>query len=218
MKRFLCLTLCLFLLLCLPACGEKKVSLTDRGMEVISLMNELLYSDEVTTTVSSDIESLYFINALQTGDYTEYRTVYEIGLPQNMDELILAAGYPESDLDNPALYAYYEDSVPDYIWTTVNSQTGGVFLPRSAQSAAAICKAVLLFTDSDLKLDTIYLYVFEKGMPAAVSFCVGEGGAVRAQGQWILDTDFPTDAPENIRTYLENLFPGCAFSVTAIEG
>lgn len=217
MKRFLCLTLCLSLLLCLPACGEKKVSLPDRGMEVISLMNELLHSHQVKSSAALDFEIAYYIFELQSGDFSEYQTVYEIGLPQNMDELILASGRSEYDFDNSVLYAYYEDTAPDFIWTTVNNTAEGVPVPRAALAASALCSANLVFTDSDLKMDTVYLYVFEKGMPAAVNFCVGEDGAVLAKGCWILNSSFPTDSPESIRTYLETLFPGCAFSVASIE-
>ncbi|MGM9637156.1 MAG: hypothetical protein ACI3YK_04120 [Eubacteriales bacterium] len=217
MKRILSLTLCLFLLLALPACGKKKIPLTDRGMEVVFLMNEVANSDIVKTTFSTESEAQYFLSEIRAGDYTQYHTVYEIGLPQNMDELILTAGYPESDLDNPSLYGIYEDTVPTYIWKRVNLQSNGLFLPSSVLAASSVYTAERLFSDSDLKMDTVYLYIFENGMPIAVCFTVGEGGAVLAQGQWILNSDFPTDTPENIRTFLEDLFPGCVFSVTPVE-
>lgn len=217
MKRILCIALCLFLISALPACGEKKISLVDRGMEVVALMNEIASSESVRNTLSSESEVQYFLSEIQAGDYAEYRTVYEIGLPQDMNELILTAGYPESDLDNPTLYEIYEDTVPTYIWNRVNLQSNGIFLPSSVLVASSVCTAKRLFTDSDLKMDTIFLYVFENGMPIAVTFTAGKDGAVLAQGQWILNSAFPTDTPENIRTYLEDLFPGCAFSVTPVE-
>lgn len=219
-----CALLCLFLIFALPACSKKTVTPVDRGMEVVSLMEEIANSDSVKTTLAGD-DMMYFVDEIKAGNYDSYKAVYEIGLPQNLEELLLTAGYSESDLENPSLYASYEDALPAYIWEQVNNDYIYSFLPNRDSDYMTVymkrvlspCSAELLYTDSDLKMDTVYLYTFENGQPIAVCFTVGEGGAVRAQGQWILNRYFPTDSPENIRAYLEKLFPGCAFSVTLIE-
>ena len=61
-----------------------------------------------------------------------------------------------------------------------------------------MCTAEKLFVSGELTENEIYLYVYENAAPVAVTFMMGEDGAVAARGMFILYEGFEADRLEEM--------------------
>ena len=57
------------------------------------------------------------------------------------------------------------------------------------------------FVDGSLAEDVIYIYTFENAFPVAVTFTVGENGAVSAGGNFIMYEDFTCGSAAEVQEF-----------------
>ena len=190
-KRYLIpLILILAVTLLLPSCSNKPASLSDRGQQVVSLMDEMIKSEEYAKAYASFAGTEKLLEELRSHDRSNPTAVYELSVP--LENLLPAS--VDTDKMSDALADYLRGST--YVSFASKLQIKGGY--SEALSLVSMYAAQITFTESGLKEETVYLYVFEEGYPITVSFIPGEDGAVRAIGYLILLNDFATDDEKTI--------------------
>lgn len=185
--------------------GEQK-SIYEQGLDVISLMEEMAKSENYSELYSNDPELKEIISAVGEGDYSQPKKVYRIKVPESMISVIAEMANIDSMSDS--LREYVLSKAQATIATQINAAGGASMI-----AATSICTAGKTFVNEELTENTIYLYTYESGAPAVVSFTVGEGGAVSASGTFLFSEGFKTDTAEHIKQF----FTEIAVEVTEIE-
>lgn len=161
--------------------GEKP--LYERGLEVVSLMAEMAGSDAYLSAYSDSEEIREILSGAGAGDFSSPEAVYRVKLPAGA--LWGLAQMPASGELTEPLREEIESKIYSAFVSQINAMGGTASL-----AAASICTAGTLFVDKGLTENTLYLYVFENAVPAAVVFLPGEDGAVSATGMLILYDGF----------------------------
>ena len=65
-------------------------------------------------------------------------------------------------------------------------------------AVSSICTHGKTFVDDSITDNTIFLYVYEDALPIAVTFTVGEDGAVSASGTFIMYDGFSCGSVEEV--------------------
>ncbi len=205
MKKILfTLLICVLFAAGLVSCEKKdaqpETSLNDRGMEIVSLMDEMV-RDEGWVAQYGFLDSKEYGKKLRNGDYTEPSVAYEISFPEGPTTLNVNL--------SDKLYDYYvrNYSLPSFV-NNMNGAAG-----NEALAAASIFSAQSCFVNRSTEGNRLYLYVFDEGYPIAVIFHAGENGAYRATGHFILNESFAVDSSESI----ENSINITGVTVTKIE-
>ena len=187
MRKFSIVILACLLILTMTACGQSRNSdneetLFDFGIEVTKTMQEMVYSDEyisLYTTVEFEDEIIKF----QSTDYDSPIAVYSVEIPNAKDVLSKLGSENIDDYDKLSdnLREQLEHRVSfSSIISSINAQSG--------TNTMALCSLLTATKyDKDLELDKsiAYLYVFENGVPIAVTFT--KSGY--ANGQFLLLSD-----------------------------
>ena len=187
MRKFSIVILACLLILTMTACGQSRNSdneetLFDFGIEVTKTMQEMVYSDEyisLYTTVEFEDEIVKF----QATDYDSPIAVYSVEIPNAKDVLSKLGSENIDDYDKLSdnLREQLEHRVSfSSIISSINAQSG--------TNTMALCSLLTATKyDKDLELDKsiAYLYVFENGVPIAVTFT--KSGY--ANGQFLLLSD-----------------------------
>lgn len=183
MRKPAALMLCLAALLSLPmGCAPRaKTTLYDQGMSLIAIMAEMAGSEIYHSAMTGDPAFINRLEKVNGCDFSAPEAVYTLALNENYMTLM-------SEWEKlPEL------SISDSLRDVLNTKQAGAFTTQlnalagaEALAASAMCAAGKTFVDDTLEENTIYLYVFEGGVPAAVTFLPGEGGAVSASGLFIL--------------------------------
>lgn len=183
------------LVLLLAACGggteakSGEKSLYERGLEVVSLMAEMAGNDAYLSAYSDNGEIREILSGAGAGDFSSPEAVYRVKIPAvalwSIAQMPAGGELPEplrEEIESKILTAFV---------SRINAMGG-----TAALAAASICTAGTLFVDEELTENTLYLYVFENAVPAAVVFLPGEDGAVSATGMLILCDGFDVDVLE----------------------
>ena len=189
-KRFLILPiLMLTFTLALSSCAVRASSLTDRGQRVISLMDEMIKSEEYSKAYVSISGTEDLIEDLRFADRSEPTAVYELSV--SLENLLPAS----VDVDKMSA------TLADYLRGATYVSFASKLQDKDSYyniAVSSIYTAQITFSDSSVKDEVVYLYVFEEGYPIIVSFVPGEDGAVRAIGQLLLIDDFATDDEKTV--------------------
>jgi len=181
----------------LASCGttdSELPSLEVRGMQIVSMLEEIAESDEYLSIYSADPELLSIIGSFAEGDRSDPKTIYRLTLS---DESVKAlCGTDVLTSLSPRLQDFLEGRVQASIVNIANARGGSTVL-----AATSICTAGITFVSDEITDDTIYLYTFEDAVPAAVAFTVGEGNTVTASGTFLAAEDLNTDSPETVREF-----------------
>lgn len=198
MKRYFIVVLVLTMLFSLWGCAReqnKETSFYDRGLEVAELMVQAVNSEEYLAALSASDALTEKLDAVATGDYTSPKAVYSITFPETALEEMMAmttlGGMPEelAKLLNRRLTAA--------VMSQINAMAG-----VEALAASSLATIGMTFVSSELKADAVYLYIYEKGFPVAVTFTGGEDQTVSASGMFMMLEEFPTDSAEEIAEFL----------------
>lgn len=168
-------------------------SLYTHGLEVISLMSEMVHTEYPDLLTSSD-DILSVIQGIFDDDFSAPTAVYALSLPG--DALSSVEELNRLNDASDALKTYFMQKVLASLINRANGMGGAACL-----SAASICAAYSLFVDESADRDLIYLYTYEDAVPAAVIFTVGEDHAVSASGMFVLYEDFPCGSAEEIAEF-----------------
>ena len=197
MKKITAITLCMVMILAvLTGCAAKvETSLYEQGLSLIAIMEEMGKSDLYHATMTSSDTVIGKLEAIRRGDFSEPDAVYTIAL--NEDYIAMMSDWEEMNTKLIGAFA-----------TQINALAGAETL-----AASAVCAAGKTFVAESCKENMLYLYVFEEGVPVAVTFVPGEGGAVSASGTFILydGVDF---SDENA---LRDFFAGMGAEIKVLE-
>ncbi len=187
MKKFSILIFAFLLTLTMTACGKSQnpyneEALFDLGIEVTKTMQEMVYSDEYISFYTS-IEFEDEIVKFQATDYDSPIAVYFVEIPSGK-EILSKLGSEKIDdydklSDNLKEQVDYRASFSSIV-SSINAQSGA--------NTMVLCSFLTAIKrDKDIELDKsiAYLYVFEEGIPIAVTFT--ESGY--ANGQFLLLND-----------------------------
>ncbi len=209
MKKLLMFFLAFLLCGVLAGCGKTKVekSLYEQGLELISLMKEMVENEAYSSMYTGNDEMLEMILNIGKGDYSKEKSVYRIAIDeeefQSMPETsIMFEGMSERVKEYVIARAYA--GIPSRINSTVSS---------NALAIASICNAGKSFVSDEIDGNSIYLYIYENAMPVMVTFIEGEDGAVSASGYFIFNEEFSND---NIDEMKQLLYEG-PISIEKIE-
>ena len=137
MKRnVLSLFLALLLAFSLSACNGATTAtqtLYQRGMEVVSLLDEMVGNENYLRVYSASDEMLQLLRPVAEGDYTTPKAVYRLFFA-NDDLLSVATGELSSSLDLPdTLTSYLQSRVPSVLISQLNAQSGAEVLAASTR-------------------------------------------------------------------------------------
>ena len=191
-KLFIGLLICVLLITLLASCNGKQKTLTEYGEDVISLMAEMIESDDYKSLY--DLPDAYDeeINKLCEGNYSKITAVYQLSIPE--EELFESFDTAINKEDfSKDLYQSICSSAYMSFASRVN-QASGV----ESMAVSSIFAAQKSFVNGDMDVNKIYLYVFKNGCPIAITFVTGDDGSFRAVGHFILNDSFVTDDEDSI--------------------
>ena len=181
MKKILMIGM-LFVALGLTACGEDKeeTSLYNQGLEVVSLMNEMVNNEAYVKNFTANDEILSIVKRISKGNYDVPREVYEINLGDNVSGLLF--GENESSITmSDQLKRVMEKKAVSAVVTQINAYGGATNL-----AASTVCTAGLSFVNDQIAEDLIYIYLYEEAKPVAVTFLSEGNGIVSANGCFLM--------------------------------
>ena len=156
-RKFLVVLLIIVMLMStFTSCNAKPQSLTECGEKVISLMVEMLESNEYKSLYNLPAAYDDQVKRLRDGDYSKSIAVYELLFSE--EELlnnVLDADFDKSAFSKE-LYDYICSSTYTSFVSRIN-QANGV----EALTISSVFTAQLAFANSDFDTNKIYLYVFE---------------------------------------------------------
>lgn len=190
-KKLICTLVALVMTISLGACGgtgasgsnTSDKSLYEHGLSVISLMEEAASTEEYVGAYTGNPEIMEIIQNVGGGDYTTPKAVYSISVS---DEVLLSM----LGLENPnGISAELKDNLLNRSFGSLITQING-YAGVNNLAASSVLTLGKSFVDSTLTEDVIYIYTFENSFPVAVTFSVGENGAVSADGNFIMYEEF----------------------------
>lgn len=164
-------------------------------------MEEMASSDTYLKlySASSDIQDI--VRTVREGDFTEAKAIYKVAIS---DETLLAlveiTGSEESEGLSDTLKDYVQSRTNGTIINQINALGGATTL-----AAASICTGQKTFLSDELTESVIYLYTYESAVPVAISFVVGEDGAVLATGNFILYEGLNVNTEQDIKDFFDEL-------------
>lgn len=187
MKKFSIIIFAFLLALAMTACGKSHNShneeaLFDLGIEVTKTMQEMTYSDEYISLYAT-IEFEDEIVKFQATDYDSPIAVYCVEIP-NVKDVLSKLGSENIDdydklSDNLKEQMDHRVSLSSII-SSINAQSG-----TNTMVLCSLLTATKYDKDVELDKSISYLYVFEEGIPIAVTFT--KSGY--ANGQFLLLND-----------------------------
>ena len=195
------LAACLGAAMLLASCGTPESelpSLEVRGMQIVSMLEEIAESEEYLSIYSADPELLDIIDSFAEGDRSDPKTIYRITLSEESVKALCGTDVLTSL--SPKLREFLEGRVQASVINIANARGGS-----TALAATSICTAGRTFVSDEITDDTIYLYTFEDAVPVAVAFTVGEGNTVTASGTFLIADELNTDSPETVREFFSEI-------------
>ena len=195
MKKCLSVVLTLIMLVSMSACGNGSKgsgkSLYEQGLDVASLMVEATRTEQYVEIYSSSSELGKMIKEIGEGDYETLEAVYAITIDdEKFREIPELDNYDEI---SERLQAALRNRMFGSLITQINGMGGTEKL-----AVSGICTHGKTFVDDSITDNTIYLYVYEDALPIAVTFTVGEDGAVSAAGAFVMYDGFSCGSVEEV--------------------
>ena len=192
----------------------EKVSLEDRGLEVIEIMKEKIHSDTYTNMLLLDslIETDEF-QKLKQSSYDKPDKIYRLTIAEDAIENMLKIETTK-DLDFGTLSSTLKDELYDQVLYTYMN----MLINRSGSMALAIQGSLAtdeIFVSDEKNVSCIYLYEYADQYPIAVVFGGSEDGAVLARGYFVLSDDFKAGSVEEVKKSM--LIQGLAESADIYE-
>lgn len=198
-KWIMGLLCCVLLGTLLVSCGGTSSDLIACGEDVISLMAEMVVSEEFAAFYNLPASYSDTISRLREGDYRNSIAVYELSVSETALLTAFDVAAEQADFSE-TLYQHICSSVYVSFASHVN-QAGGV----EAVTVATAFSAQKSFAGEVLGKNQLYLYVFERGCPILVSFVADGDDAYRAVGYFLLNEAFATESEESIRDSCEDI-------------
>jgi len=180
------------LLVTLASCNRNAASLVEYGENVVSLMSEMLESENYISLYNLPASCDETLSDLREGDYSKAIAVYDLSIPESellesFDANVDKESFPEE------LYKYVCSSAYTSFATRVNQKSG-----VEAVATSAAFSARKSFLNKEMNENRMYLYVFENGRPVLVTFTPGENGSFVAAGCFLISDALVTDNERSI--------------------
>ena len=202
MKKKFIVILTVIMILSLTACGTKKeqVSIYEQGLEVVALMDEMADSQSYVQMFTGNMQISEVIQSNTSGDYSEPLVVYEVVLKN--DNFLGLLGNDETQASmSDELKEIISKKINASVITQLNAYGGSENL-----AASTICTAGISFVNSEVKEDSIYIYVYENTAPVAVIFLQEGNDIVSANGTFMFGEEFINLTEEGISELFEGLY------------
>ena len=173
-------------------------SLYEQGMEVVALMAEMTRTEEYVQAHTGSPEIMEIVQGIAEGDFSTPKAVYSITAKDEVLFGLLEIDEPEGVSEE--LKKALLNRTLGSLMTQINGMAGVEKL-----AASSVCTVGKTFVNEQLTDNVIYLYTFENALPVAVTFTVGEDGAVSAGGNFIMYEDFTCDSIEEIQAFLAEI-------------
>ena len=184
----------------------------DKGLEIAGLMNEMLHSDEYISLMSGTEEIKKKAGEIAEGSYDKPSQAFSLS-GFSMDTMFMMMGDDEaSDGFSDALKDFVNHKMTGAVISRINAKEGA-----SAIAAASVFSANKTFVSNDISEDSIYLYIYPDSYPVAVTFNVGENGAVSATGYFLLNEDIKSADEKDVQIQIEDVFKGYGCSVEKVK-
>ena len=186
-KIFIGLLIGLLLMTILTSCNETTKSLVECGEDVISLMAEMVDSENYRLLYNLPAAYDKTISNLRNGNYSKSSAVYELSISEDdlfesINTNIDKESFSEDLYKNVCSSAYIS-------FASLINQKGGV----EAMSISTAFSAQKSFVNKEMDANKVYLYVFENGCPILITYVAAEDGSFRAVGYFIINDTFVTD-------------------------
>lgn len=169
-------------------------SLYEQGLGVISLMAEAAQSEEYVGAYTGNPEIMEIIQNVGAGDYSAPKAVYSLSVS---DEVLLSM----LGLENlNGISAELKDTLLSRSFASLITQING-YAGVNNLAASSVLTLGKSFVDSTITEDVIYIYTFENAFPVAVTFTVGENGAVSANGNFIMYEEFTCGSMSEVQEF-----------------
>jgi len=186
----------------LCACGERGTleststdkSLYEQGLDVVSLMAEAAKSEEYVGAYTGNPEIMRIIQNIGSGDYTTPKAVYAL----SVNETVLLAMLGLENVDS--ISTELKDNLLSRTLGSLITQING-YAGVNNLAAASVLTLGKSFVDNTLTEDVIYIYTYENTLPVAVTFSVGENGAVSAGGNFIMYEEFMCETVAEVQEF-----------------
>ena len=209
MKKKILVVLFVILILSLTACGSKKeqVSLYERGLEVVDLMDEMADSQSYVQMFTGNAKISDVIQNNTNGDYSKPQTVYEVVLRKDNYQGLIGNEDIQTTMSDE-LERIMKKKVNASLITQINAYGGSENL-----AASTICTAGISFVNKEEKDDAIYIYVYENTAPVAITFLQEGNDIVSANGTFLFGEELMNLTEETIL----QLFEGTYVTVQKVE-
>jgi len=175
------------LLTAFTSCNGTTKSIVKCGEEVVSLMAEMVKSEDYISLNNLTAAHNEIISQLRDGNYSKSLAVYELSIAEA--ELLKSFG---EDFDRAAfseeLYKHICSSAYGSLVSNINQKNS--FDALVVSNAFTAQKS---FAGKKMDTNKTYLYVFENGCPILITFLPGENRSFRAIGHFIINDTFATD-------------------------
>lgn len=202
MKKKILVVLFVILILSLTACGSKKeqVSLYERGLEVVDLLDEMADSQSYVQMFTGNTQISEVIQSNTNGDYSKPQAVYEVVLQKDNYQGLLGNEDTQIAMSDE-LERIMEKKVNASLITQTNAYGGSENL-----AASTICTTDIFFVNSEIKEDVIYIYVYENTAPVAITFLQEGNDIVSGNGTFLFGEELMNLTKESISQLLEGLY------------
>lgn len=180
-------------------------SLYEQGLDVVALMTEMVQSEDYVSMMTSSAEMQELALEVGDGDYTTPAKVYKIAIPEDYLNSLLT-GVLEEEQD---ILSGMSDSLYDYLNQKMTMSMANQISAQSGVNALALSSVLTVsktFVSKELQKDSLYLYTFDNGYPVLVSFSMGEGGAVTATGNFLIDTKWTFESIDDVKEMLGEMY------------
>lgn len=161
--------------------GKEKVSLYDRGLELINKMDRMAESGEYAEMMTSSQEVLEVVREIGAGDYSQPKAVYQVKMSKEVMENLFDLYGGQMDSLPEELKEELKHRIASSVPTMVSAVEGSDVL-----AAISLMAADDYFIDSSMTEDAIYFYMYEGKCCGAVVFSARDEGIVTASGRMIV--------------------------------
>lgn len=203
MKKLIASLITLIMIAGICACGNSETvntsekSLYDQGFEVVTLMAELTRTSEYVEVYTGSGEIQEIVKGIGEGDFSKPKAVYAITASE--EELLSFSELGNLEGASEELKASLKSRVFGSLMTQINGFAGVNNL-----AAASVCTVGKTFVNTEVTDDVVYLYTFDNATPVAVTFTVGEDGAVSAGGNFVMYEEFTCGSADEIKAFFSD--------------
>lgn len=157
-------------------------SLYDRSLDMIGALSELVADENYRNNVGLPKKLEGIVSSLLEMNYSKPYAVYRVANLDNILEFIISGVSVTLDDD---IKKYIEIDFSDGICNMILSSYGS-----EAIAANAIFNINNVFTDENVTENEMFIYVYEDAYPVAVTYIIGENGAVLANASYLISDEF----------------------------